>query len=190
MSENSLLDTLRSLESLIAVEVPDDFNLKRVQTDITGEDALFKAITRAVENYPGGVAAIAKALELKPEALQKKIDALRDGGKRPLNANEAQKIVMLTGDRTPALAMLQGLGIEAYEKPELDIDPATLPILRAQHQQIYAITLYIETLQATATTECVWEEMLRITDKLVRAAEYLSEQIQAAEEKSTATVRC
>lgn len=180
-----LLKAIHSLDSLITVAVHEDFKLDYIRSDITGEHAIYGAIKRAVENFPGGVSAVAKSLELKPETLLKRIEALRIGGSRGLNANEMQKIVMLTGDRTPYLAMIQGLGVAAFEKPTFDVDPAALPILRIQLRQLHAVLLYLETLQEMISTDQEEEEMLRIAEKIARAADYQGLLIESAEEKDT-----
>lgn len=187
MTENrdttrDLKQTLADLERLIPIDLPQDFELEVQTSDFAGPDALYHAVKRAVHSFAGGLAVIAKKLDLTPDALERRIEATRaGGGTKGLNANQVQQIVMLTGDPTPYLTLLKGLGLQAFRRPNLGTRPEWLPKLKADQKKIEALLLYVEALVDQCETQSEADEIARLAEKLGAIAGYQQLRLEEAE---------
>lgn len=180
------LTIIAQLQRMNPVTVPADFQLERVESDIKGAYACYHATKRAIEAFPGGMEAVALHLGRKPGMLAKLIEAMHDqSGNRSLNANDLQKIVLLTGDITPYLTLTEGLGIGFVRIPQLEVSKSDLPSLRGQMKRVQALSLFLEGLIQEGVTPEVLEAILKFQDALAEAAEYQRFRISAAEESNS-----
>lgn len=73
------------------------------------------------------------------------------------NADDLQKIVLLTGDITPYLTLTLGLGIGFVKIRELEVSKCDLPSLRGQMKRVKALSLFLERLIEEGVTPEVLE---------------------------------
>lgn len=180
------LTIIAQLQRMNPVTVPANFQLERVESDIKGTYACYHVIKRAIEAFPGGMEAVALHLGRKPEKLAKLVEAMHDqSGNQSLSANDLQEIVLLTGDITPYLTLIEGLGIGFVKIPQLEVSKCDLPSLRGQMKRVQALSLFLEGLIQEGVTPEVLEAILKFQDTLAEAAEYQRFRISAAEESNS-----